>query len=102
MDGVWPGLTSWSLACCGRVWWVVGEDAVRIDLRVKDCWTKGGPAGMMLCVMNKQADVCVRVACRSEGPGPGAGDLRGGICEEAAAGEPAVLEGVEVSVDIIA
>ena len=97
MDGVWPGLTSWSLVCCGRVWWVVGEDAVRIDLRVTACWTKGVPAGMMLCVMNQQDDVVVRVACRSEGPG--AGD---GICEEAAAGEPPVHEGVKVSIDIIA
>ncbi len=67
---------------------------------MKVCWTTGVPAGMMLSFMNQQADVVVRVACRSEGPG--AGDLRGGICEEAAAGEPAVLEGVEVSVDIIA
>ena len=67
---------------------------------MKVCWTTGVPAGMILSVMNQQADVVVRVACRPEGPG--AGDLRGGIWEEEAAGEPAVLEGVKVSVDMIA
>lgn len=61
---------------------------------------KGVTAGMMLSVMNQQADVVVRVACRSESPG--AGDLRGGIWEEEAAGEPAFREGVKVSVDMIA